>query len=163
MAQFQIVPIKKVRPNRLNPRMDFRKEGLDELAASISRVGLLEPVLLRSGGGAFEVVVGERRYRAALQAGLDEIPALVGNYTDEQVVEMNLIENVQREDLNDVEKGKCCVELLENYPKDYPNAEAIGDRLGVAGRTLSGWIQNAPELLPQPQPLPPPAHHAGER
>jgi len=162
MAQFQIVPIKKVRPNRLNPRMDFRKEGLDELAASISRVGLLEPVLLRSGGGAFEVVVGERRYRAALQAGLDEIPALVGNYTDEQVVEMNLIENVQREDLNDVEKGKCCVELLENYPKDYPNAEAIGDRLGVAGRTVSGWIQTARELSPQLQRLVAPPTERGK-
>src|SRR2546430_14236291 len=102
MAQFQIVPIKKVKPNRLNPRMDFRKEGLDELAASISRVGLLEPILVRSGGGAFEVVVGERRYRAALQAGLDDIPALVGNYTHEQGVGMDLFENVEREGLNAV-------------------------------------------------------------
>src|SRR2546427_12345316 len=99
MTQFQIVPIKKVRPNRLNPRMDFRKEGLDELAASISRVGLLERVLLRSRRGAFEVVVDERRNRAALQAGLDEMPALVENDTDQQVAESNLTENVQREDL----------------------------------------------------------------
>src|SRR5438128_1583875 len=162
MAQFQIVPIKKVRPNRLNPRLDFRKEGLDELAASISRVGLLEPVLLRSGGGAFEVVVGERRYRAALQAGLDEMPALVGNYTDEQVVEMNLIENVQREDLNDVEKGKSCVELLEKYPEDYPNAEAIADRLGVSGRTVSRWIQTSRELSPQLQRLVAPPTERGK-
>src|SRR5256885_2418342 len=162
MAKFQIVPIKKVRPNRLNPRLDFRKEGLDDLATSISRVGLLEPVLLRSGGGAFEVVVGERRYRAALQAGLDEIPALVGNYTDEQVVEMNLIENVQREDLNDVEKGKCCVELLEKYPDDYPNAEAIADRLGMTRRTVTGWIQTARELSPQLQRLVAPPTERGK-
>src|SRR5437016_7772823 len=149
MAQFQVVPIKKVKPNRLNPRLDFRKEGLDELAQSIARIGVLEPVLLRPGGGAFEVVVGERRYRAALQAGLDELPALVGDYTDEEVVEMNLIENVQREDLNDVEKGKCCVELIEKYPKDYPNAETIADRLGMKARTISQWIQTARELSPQ--------------
>jgi ParB/RepB/Spo0J family partition protein len=162
MAQFQIVPIKKVRPNRLNPRMDFRKEGLDQLAASISRVGLLEPILVRSGGGAFEVVVGERRYRAALQVGLDAIPALVGDYSDEQVIEMNLIENVQREDLNDVEKGKCCVELLEKYPEDYPNAEAIADRLDVTPRTVNNWIQTARELSPQLQRLVAPPTERGK-
>ncbi len=162
MAQFQVVPIKKIKPNRLNPRLDFRKESLDELAASIARVGLLEPVLLRSGGGAFEVVVGERRYRAALQAGLDDIPALVGNYTDEQVVEMNLIENVQREDLNDVEKGKCCVELLEKYSEDYPDSGTIADRIAVSRGTINRWIQTARDLSPQLQRLVAPPTERGK-
>ena len=146
--EFQMVPTKKVKPNHLNPRLEFGKQGLDELAASIERVGMLEPVILRRTNGSLEVVVGERRYRAAQQAGLDEIPAIVTDYTDAEVIEMNLIENVQREDLNEVEKGRSCIQLLEGYADKYPNANAIADRLGVAGRTVNFWIQTARDLSP---------------
>ena len=146
--EFQMVSIKKIKPNHLNPRLEFRKAGLDELAASLERVGMLEPIILRRTNGSLEVVVGERRYRAAQQAGLDEVPAIVTDYTDEEVLEMNLIENVQREDLNDVEKGRSCIQLLDNYPEKYPNSAAVADRLGLSARTVSFWIQTARDLSP---------------
>src|SRR2546426_514069 len=128
--------------------IEFRKEGLDELAASLERVGMLEPIILRRTAGSLEVVVGERRYRAAQQAGLDEVPAIIADYSDEEVVEINLIENVQREDLNDVEKGRSCQQLLEKYPDKYPNASAIANQVGVAARTVNFWIQTARDLSP---------------
>ncbi len=149
--EFMSVPIKKIKPNHLNPRLEFRKEGLDELAASLERVGMLEPLILRRADGALEVVVGERRYRAAQQAGLDEVPAIVADYTDAEVVEMNLIENVQREDLNDVEKGRSCIQLLDSYPEKYSNAGAVADRLGLSPGTINRWIQTARDLSPSLQ------------
>jgi ParB family transcriptional regulator, chromosome partitioning protein len=145
---FEQVPLKKIKPNHLNPRLEFRKDGLDELSASLGRVGILEPILLRRVNGAFEVVVGERRYRAAQQAGLDEVPAIVGDYTDEQVIEMNLIENVQRDDLNDVEKGRSCIQLLETAEEQYPNSTALAKKLGVSPKTVNLWIQTARDLSP---------------
>jgi ParB family chromosome partitioning protein len=145
---FQMVQTKKIKPNHLNPRLEFRKEGLDELAASLERVGMLEPIILRRRNGSLEVVVGERRYRAAQQAGLDEVPAIITDYTDAEVIEMNLIENVQREDLNDVEKGRSCIQLLDSYPEKYPNASAIAKELGLSARTVSFWIQTTRDLSP---------------
>jgi len=145
---FETVPLKKIKPNHLNPRLEFRKEGLDDLSASLERVGMLEPILLRRLNGAFEVVVGERRYRAAQQAGLIEVPAIIANYTDEEVIEMNLIENVQRDDLNDVEKGRSCIQLLETAKAKYPNSAALAKKLGVSPKTLNFWIQTARDLSP---------------
>ncbi len=151
--EFQMVPTNKIKPNRLNPRLEFRKEGLDDLAASLERVGMLEPIILRRGAGALEVVVGERRYRAAQQAGLDDLPAIIADYSDEEVVEINLIENVQREDLNDVEKGRSCIQLLEKYPDKYRNAQAIADQLGVTAQAVNFWIQTARDLSPTLQKM----------
>jgi ParB/RepB/Spo0J family partition protein len=149
--EFQMVATKRIKPNHLNPRLEFRKEGLDELAASLERVGMLEPIILRRTNGSLEVVVGERRYRAAQQAGLDEVPAIVTDYTDAEVIEMNLIENVQREDLNDVEKGRSCIQLLDGYSEKYPNPAAVADKLGFSTRTVQFWIQTARDLSPSLQ------------
>jgi ParB family chromosome partitioning protein len=160
--EFQMVTTKKIKPNRLNPRLEFRKAGLDDLAASLDRVGMLEPIVLRRTAGGLEVVVGERRYRAAQQAGLDEVPAIIGDFSDEEVIEINLIENVQREDLNDVEKGRSCVQLLEKYPARYPNAGAVADQLGVSARTVSFWIQTARDLSPTLQRMVASAPERGE-
>ena len=106
------IELKKIQPNRLNPRLEFTKAGLDELSDSIKQVGLLEPIIVRQVGNQFEVVVGERRYRAAQQAGLHKVPVIIRHFTDEEVMELNLIENIQREALTAVEKGKVCNELL---------------------------------------------------
>lgn len=116
MTRIESIPLKKVKPNRLNPRSEFRKEALDQLADSISLFGLLQPVVVRPSNGVFEVVVGERRYRAAQQAGLDEIPAVIREYSDEEVLELNLVENLHREDLTAIERGKTCMTLLKDFP-----------------------------------------------
>lgn len=135
------IELKKIQPSRLNPRLEFTKVGLDELADSIKQVGLLEPIVVRPKGEQYEVVVGERRYRAAQQAGLEEVPVIIRNYTDDEVMELNLIENIQREDLSAIEKGKLCRHLLDGSSKKYPSQEALGRRLGVRQSQISDWLQ----------------------
>ncbi len=141
MIEFKDIETAKIRPNRLNPRLEINIERLNELADSIKQVGLLEPIIVRPLGNNYEVVVGERRYRATQQAGLEKIPAIIRDFTDEQVIELNLVENVQREDLSAVEKGNCCKQLLDKHPVKYPTKEAIAEKIGVSADTVSNWIK----------------------
>ncbi len=113
--------LKSIFPSKLNPRLDFNIERLNELAASIREVGLLEPIVVRPVGDEFEVVVGERRYRACQQARLEKVLAIVRGYSDEEVIQLNLIENIHREDLSAIEKGKVCKQLLERKNKKSPS------------------------------------------
>lgn len=133
--------LKRIQPNRLNPRLEFTKAGLDELADSIKQVGLLEPVIVRPIGDEYEVVVGERRYRAAQQAGLDKVPVIVRDCRDDEVMELNLIENIQREELTAVEKGKLCKELLQKFPNKYLSQAALARRLGYGETAIREWLQ----------------------
>ncbi len=142
------VPLKQIHPNRLNPRLDFNVSRLNELADSIKQVGLLEPIILRPVGEDYEVVVGERRYRASQQAGLSSVPAIIREYSDDEVVQLNLIENVQREELSAVEKGKVCRYLLENCRDKYPTQAAIAKKVGVSPETVSTWLKTA-EIVPE--------------
>jgi len=144
----KIVELKKIRPSRLNPRLEINIERLNELAASIREVGLLEPIIVRPVDGEYEVVVGERRYRASQQAGLDKVPAIVRAYSDDEVVQLNLIENVQREELNAIEKGKVCKYLLENCPEKYPSQSAVAEKIGVSSNAVSLWLRTV-EVVPQ--------------
>lgn len=131
------IELKKIQPNRLNPRLEFGKVGLDELADSMKQVGMVEPLLVRPRGDGYEVVVGERRYRAAHQAGLDKVPVIIRDYTDDEVMELNLIENIQREDLSDVEKGNVVKILMERFPEKYPTQDALAHKLGVDPSRIS--------------------------
>lgn len=135
------VELRKIQPNRLNPRLEFSKEGLDELADSIKEVGLLEPIIVRPKSENYEVVVGERRYRAALQAGLDKVPVIIREYSDAEVMKLNLIENVQRKDLSAVEKGKMCKELLEKFPQEYPSQAILAKSLGTSSKAIKSWLE----------------------
>ena len=139
---------KKIRPNRLNPRLEMNIARLNELAASIREVGLLEPIIVRPIDGQYEVVVGERRYRASEQAGVGKVLAIVRQYGDDEVVQINLIENIQREELNAIEKGKVCKYLLENCPEKYPSQSAIAKRIGVSSNVISLWLRSV-EVVPQ--------------
>jgi ParB family chromosome partitioning protein len=145
---FREIDIRRIRPNRLNPRLQVNIERLNELAASIREVGLLEPIIVRPVGGEFEVVVGERRYRACQQAGLEKVPAIVREYTDDVVVQLNLIENVQREELSAIEKGNVCKYLLEECPEKYPSQRAVAEKIGVSPETVSTWLRTT-ELVPE--------------
>jgi len=135
------VELKKIHPNRLNPRLSMSVERLNELADSIKQVGLLEPLIVRPTDDGYEVVVGERRYRASQQAGLQKIPVIVRDYTDEQVIELNLIENIQREDLSAVEKGNCCKQLMEKFPDKYTTQGTIARKIGVSNESISAWLR----------------------
>lgn len=145
------IELRKIQPNRLNPRLEFSKEGLDELADSIKQVGLLEPIIVRPKDNYYEVVVGERRYRAALQAGLDAVPVIRKDYSDVEVIKLNLIENVQRKDLSAVEKGKMCKELLEKFSHEYPSQAALAKSLGLGPKAIKSWLETVgmPEEVQQ--------------
>jgi ParB family chromosome partitioning protein len=142
------IDIKKIRPSRLNPRLEVNVARLNELATSIREVGLLEPIIVRPSGDEFEVVVGERRYRASQQAGLETIPTIVREYSDDEVVQLNLIENIQREELSAVEKGNVCKYLLENCPEKYPSQVAIAEKIGVSSDSVSLWLRTV-EVVPK--------------
>jgi ParB/RepB/Spo0J family partition protein len=135
------VDLKKIQPNKMNPRLKFSKSGLDDLASSIAQYGVLEPILVRPVNGHYQVVVGERRYRAAQQAGLETVPVVIRDYSDEEVMEINLVENVQREDLSAVEKAKLCAERRDRWPERYPTWESIACRIGVEPATIRTWVR----------------------
>lgn len=106
----------ELEPNRNQPRRSFSEESLAELADSIAQHGVLQPLLVRPiPGGGYQIVAGERRWRAARMAGLDEVPAVVREMTDGQVMELALIENLQREDLNPLEEAMGYRSLMESY------------------------------------------------
>ena len=135
------IELRKIQPNRLNPRLEFTKAGLDELADSIRQVGLIEPIIVRPKSDGYEVVVGERRYRAAQQAGLERVPVIVRDYTDQEVMELNLIENIQREDLSAVEKAKICQQLRDRFPDIYSTWASIAERIGVDEGSVRNWVR----------------------
>ncbi|MBO5031176.1 MAG: ParB/RepB/Spo0J family partition protein [Lachnospiraceae bacterium] len=110
-----IVKITKVEPNREQPRKNFDEDALQELADSIKQFGLLQPILVQDRKDYYEIIAGERRWRAAKLAGLKEIPVIIRNYSDQEIVEISLIENIQREDLNPIEEAQAYKRLLEEF------------------------------------------------
>lgn len=110
-----IVKITKVEPNREQPRKHFDEDALQELADSIKQFGLLQPILVQDRGDYYEIIAGERRWRAAKLAGLKEVPVIIRNYTNQEIVEISLIENIQREDLNPIEEAMAYKRLLEEF------------------------------------------------
>lgn len=109
------VAITKVEPNRKQPRKFFDEDALQELADSIKQFGLLQPILVQDRKDHYEIIAGERRWRAARLAGLKEVPVIIKNYSDQEIVEIALIENIQREDLNPIEEAQAYKRLLEEF------------------------------------------------
>ena len=107
--------LSQIDPNRSQPRQYFEDESLDELSESIRQFGVLQPILVQKKGNRYEIIAGERRWRAARKAGLTEIPAIVREYTDQETLELSLIENIQREDLNPIEEAKAFRRLVEEF------------------------------------------------
>ncbi len=110
-----IVKITKIEPNREQPRKNFDEEALQELADSIKQFGLLQPILVQDRDTYYEIIAGERRWRAAKLAGLKEVPVIIRNYTEQEIVEISLIENIQREDLNPIEEAQAFKRLLTEF------------------------------------------------
>lgn len=110
-----LVKITKVEPNREQPRKFFDEDALQELADSIKQFGLLQPILVQDRKDYYEIIAGERRWRAAKLAGLKEVPVIIKNYTEQEIVEIALIENIQREDLNPIEEAQAYKKLLTEF------------------------------------------------
>ncbi len=136
--EFRELPVDVVQPNPSQPRRHFDEEALQELAGSIGERGVLQPVLVRpSADGKYELVAGERRWRAAKLAGLQSIPALVSRYDDLEALQTALIENVAREDLNPVEEARACVMLTEEFGLTYWQiAERVGRHRTVVSNLM---------------------------
>ena len=110
-----IMKISSVEPNRDQPRKHFSEEGIDELASSIKQYGIIQPLLVQKRDDYYEIIAGERRWRAAMKAGLKEVPVIVKDYTNREAVEISLIENIQREDLNPIEEALAYDRLIQEF------------------------------------------------
>ncbi len=110
-----LVKITKVEPNREQPRKNFNEDALQELADSIKQYGLIQPIVVQDKQDHYEIIAGERRWRAAKIAGLKEVPVIIKNLTDQEVVELSIIENIQREDLNPIEEAQAYKRLLNEF------------------------------------------------
>ncbi len=109
------INIKQIVPNINQPRRNFDPEKLAELTASIKEHGLVQPIIVRPYNGSYQIVAGERRYRACKQLGLKTIPAIIKNLSDEEVTEISLIENIQRQELNPIEEAKAYKRLVDEF------------------------------------------------
>lgn len=114
-GQVKLVNITRIEPNRDQPRRSFDEEALEELSESIRQFGLLQPILVQDKKTYFEIVAGERRWRAAKKAGLKEIPVIIKELTEQEIVEISLIENIQRENLNPIEEAQAYKRLLTEF------------------------------------------------
>lgn len=110
-----MVKLSKVEPNREQPRKNFDEDSLQELAESLKQFGMLQPILVQNRGDYYEIIAGERRWRAAKIAGLKEVPVIVRELTDQEIVGISLIENIQREDLNPIEEAQAYKRLLTEF------------------------------------------------
>ena len=110
-----IVKITQIEPNRDQPRKEFEKEALEELSDSIKQHGLIQPILVQDRKDHYEIIAGERRWRAARLAGLKEVPVIIRNYSEQEIVEISLIENLQRKDLNPIEEAMAYKKLMTDF------------------------------------------------
>jgi ParB family chromosome partitioning protein len=135
----QDIPVTAIQPNRYQPRRNFDEAAMSELADSIHEVGLLQPVLVRADGeGGYELIAGERRWRAARRAGLQSIPALVRTTDDASTLEHALVENLHRDDLNALEEAAAYQQLIEDFELTH---EQVAARVGRSRVTITNMLR----------------------
>lgn len=142
----QEIPISAIRPNREQPRHRFADETINQLAESIKEQGILQPIIVKKAGDAYELVCGERRTKAAEKCGLEKIPAIVKDIAENKLLEWALVENIQREDLNPIEEAQAYLRLAED--RGYSHEE-IAKKLGKDRSTVANTIR----LLRLPQEI----------
>lgn len=141
------IEISKISVNPNQPRREFNQEALDELASSIAEIGIIQPITLRElSEDTYQIIAGERRFRASQLAGLTSIPAYIRKASDENVLEMALIENIQREDLNALEVALAYQHLIEEYNLTQ---ERLSERVGKKRATIANYVR----LLKLPAPI----------
>ena len=133
------VPIERIQPNPSQPRREFDDEALQELADSIREIGIVQPISLRStGDGMYQIIAGERRWRAAALAGLSTVPAYIRTADDEKMMQMALVENIQREDLNAIEIALAYQNLIEQYGLKQ---EELSLKVGKKRATVANYLR----------------------
>ncbi len=142
--EYMMCPVARIHPDADQPRRSFDKESLDEMVVSIREQGIIQPLIVRRTGEDYELIAGERRWRAAQLAGLKEVPIVIKDVTELQAFEMALVENIQREDLNPIEEAEAMQRLLKEH--HYTQAQ-LSDRIGRDRSTISNSIR----LLSLPQ------------
>lgn len=143
------IPIDKIVVSKDNPRQNFGEEGLRRLGESILAHGQLQPVIVRSRGSQYELVIGERRLRACALVGINEVDAEVREVDDATAMELRLIENTQREDLSDAEKGDAVLSLWANYDK-YETIKSVAEAINIPYSHIEhDWIPKAKKLSPK--------------
>ena len=142
------LPVERVQPNPNQPRREFAPEALNQLAQSIAQKGIVQPLIVRAIGqeGQFEIVAGERRWRAAQIAGLHEVPVVVREFNDVEVLEIAIIENIQREDLNPIEEAMAYRQLIERFGHTQ-------EKLAEALSRSRSHVTNLLRLLTLPEPV----------
>lgn len=128
----------EVEPNKDQPRRNFDEESIEELASSIKEYGVIQPIIVTKQKDYYKIVAGERRWRASKKAGLTEIPAIIRDYDEQKNSEIALIENIQREDLNPIEKATAIRELLDKYNLTQ---QQLADKLGISRSGLANTVR----------------------
>ena len=138
LAAERLVKISSVEPNLNQPRRHFDEDALLELSESIKQYGVLQPLLVSDKKDYFEIIAGERRWRAAKMAGLKEVPVVVKEFTDQEIVEISLIENIQREDLNPIEEAMAYKRLMEEF---HLKQDEIADRVAKSRTAVTNSMR----------------------
>ena len=134
----QKVKLSQIEPNREQPRKNFDEEALQELCDSIKQYGIIQPLVVKKNADYYEIIAGERRWRAAKMAGLKEVPVIIKEYTDQEIVEISLIENIQRENLNPIEEAIAYKRLLDEF---HLKQEEVAKRVAKSRTTVTNSLR----------------------
>ena len=137
-SQILQIPIEDIIPNRFQPRLNFDDSSLQELSSSIKQHGIIQPLVLRKVGDKYEIIAGERRYKAATLAGLVKVPAIISQLDDKNSAEVAIVENIQRKDLSSIEEARSYKNLLE---KGYLTQEELAKRMGISQSAISNKLR----------------------
>ena len=143
--RFEELPVTAIRPNTRQPRQSFPQAGIEELAASIREVGVLQPLVVRTAAGGFELIAGERRLRAAKEAGLERVPVLIRQAGDNESMELALVENLQRENLSPLDTAAAYQALMDGFGL---TKDELANRLGKSRAAVTNTLRLA--QLPEP-------------
>jgi ParB family transcriptional regulator, chromosome partitioning protein len=135
---YVLLGVEEMRPNLFQPRKDFDEEGIEELASSIQEKGIIQPLVVRKGESGYEIIAGERRWRAAQRVGLTKVPVIIKEASDREALELALVENLQREDLNPVEEAAAYEQLIEDFGLTH---DEISKRIGKERSTISNQLR----------------------
>lgn len=133
-----IVKLSKIEPNRKQPRKEFNEDALIELSESIKQYGVIQPLIVQDRKDHYEIVAGERRWRAAKMAGLKEVPVIIRDYSEKEIAEIALIENIQREDLNPIEEAMAYKRLLDEF---HMKQDEVAERVSKSRTAITNSIR----------------------
>ncbi len=135
---YMLLDIDEIKPNIFQPRKDFDEEAIQELASSIQEKGIIQPLVVRKSESAYEIIAGERRWRAAQRVGLTKVPVIIKEVSDREAIELALVENLQREDLNPLEEAAAYEQLIEDFGLTH---EEISKRIGKDRSTITNQLR----------------------